>query len=271
MERAVVRQFAEFLRDEYGTAEKRDRVQSMLAAGDRRLMVSVDEVRAADESLARSLIARPLEYLAALNQALRDEIKMLAPEKAEDEDALNRFYVGVHGSLGDHRVTPRELLSDVLGSMVEVEGIVTRASLVRPKLVRSVHYSKAKNTLVTREYRDGAAAESMDAVFGAPSAYMTKDEEGNVLETEYGMSSYLDNQRIVLQEMPEKSPPGQLPRSVDVIVEDDLVDACKPGDRVRVVRFYPARTGSANFLSTSSPMFLGWRNPAALCPWPVFS
>ena len=39
----------------------------------------------------------------------------------------------------------------------------------------------------------------------------------------------LEYEELTMQELPETAPPGQLPRSTDVIVEDDLVDACKPG------------------------------------------
>ena len=80
--------------------------------------------------------------------------------------------------------------------------------------------------------------------------------EGNKLTTEYGYSTYRDYQKISVQEMPETAPPGQLPRSVDVILDDDLVDLTKPGDRVQIVGVYRALGGAANNSSSFKTVIL---------------
>lgn len=116
---------------------------------------------------------------------------------------------------------------------------MTKLSLVRPKVVRSVHYCPATKKVIERKYTDLTSMEAMPS----SSFYPKQDEDGNLLETEFGLSTYKDHQTLYIQEMPEKAPPGQLPRSVHVICDDDLVDRVKPGDRVQVVGNYRCLPG----------------------------
>ncbi|KAL8835497.1 MAG: hypothetical protein Q9170_003299 [Blastenia crenularia] len=222
----------------------------MLNRGMRRLTVNLDEIRSHNRELADGLLNTPFDLSQAFDQALKNVIVALPhrPQRESSKDAM--YYCAFIGSFGEYACNPRTLSSIHLNRMVSLEGIVTKCSLVRPKVVKSVHYNEKKNIFHFREYRDQTMTANGAA---STSVYPQEDEEGNPLITEYGYCTYRDHQTISIQEMPERAPAGQLPRGVDVIMDDDLVDKCKPGDRIQLVGIYRslgnrnAGQGSATF------------------------
>eukprot|EP00747_Dinoflagellata_sp_TGD_P143138 gnl/TRDRNA2_/TRDRNA2_176348_c0_seq2.p1 gnl/TRDRNA2_/TRDRNA2_176348_c0~~gnl/TRDRNA2_/TRDRNA2_176348_c0_seq2.p1 ORF type:complete len:441 (-),score=-35.93 gnl/TRDRNA2_/TRDRNA2_176348_c0_seq2:286-1608(-) len=118
--------------------------------------------------------------------------------------------------------------------MIRVEGIVTKATLVTPKLCRSVHYCPTSKKHFFQNHYETV----LSSYITKDLAYLTKDNNTAFLETEYGLSKYIDCQTMTVQETPETAPSGQIPRFVDVSLEGDLVDCAKPGDRVSVVGIY---------------------------------
>ncbi|WIA38104.1 hypothetical protein OEZ86_001466 [Tetradesmus obliquus] len=198
-------------------------------------------------AVQRQLLERPTEYLPGLQDAVGEYVKSSEDFAGEFSSEDSEILVGLKGEFGELEVSPRNLNSSHLGKLVKVYGIVTRCSLVRPKLVKSVHYCAVTGVTTSREYRD------ITALTGLPtgSSYPTRDEAGNLLTTEYGKCRYKDNQVIGLQELPETAPPGQLPHSVEIVLEADLVDSCKPGDRVAIVGIFRPLASSGSGGSTS--------------------
>ncbi|KAJ1723266.1 MCM DNA helicase complex subunit [Coemansia erecta] len=216
--------------------------EAAAVGGTVRLVVSLDHVREFDAALAAAVVARPGELVAALEAAATDAVRAAAAA-AGVAAGLVAVAVGFGGAFGSNQVSPRGLRARLVGQLVCVEGIVTRCSLVRPKVVRSVHYAEATRTFYAKGYADATAGGAGPAAGSA--AYPTTDDSGNALTTEFGLSRYADHQTVGLQEMPERAPAGQLPRGVDVLLDGDLVDAVKPGDRVAMVGVYRALGGRA--------------------------
>ncbi|KAK5264703.1 MCM DNA helicase complex subunit [Exophiala xenobiotica] len=220
----------------------------MLNRGLRRLVVSIDDIRTHSRELADGILYKPFDYSLAFDAALKNVIGTIPnrPPYEQDEDRL--YYVAYSGSFGENTCNPRTLGSSLLNRMVCLEGIVTKCSLVRPKVVKSVHWNENKQTFHFREYRDQTMSANGPASL---SVYPQEDGEGNPLVTEYGYCTYRDHQTISIQEMPERAPAGQLPRGVDVIMDDDMVDRVKPGDRIQLVGLFRS-LGNRNAGSGSS-------------------
>ncbi|KAK7075067.1 MCM DNA helicase complex subunit [Halocaridina rubra] len=238
--RDIQREYLEFLEDDEDTGVYTQLVRDMVTNEECRLTVNINDLRKKNPHRAAGLLKSGFEELPAFHQALKEYVAAVDTSYAKKQEEL---FVGFEGSFGSKHVSPRTLNARHLGNLVCVEGIVTKCSLVRPKVVRSVHYCPATKKTLERRYKDMTSYDP----FPSTSVYPTTDDDGNLLETEYGLCVYKDHQTITIQEMPEKSPAGQLPRSVDVILDNDLVDKCKPGDRVQIVGIYrclPNKQGS---------------------------
>ncbi|KAH7829577.1 DNA replication licensing factor MCM3 [Monocercomonoides exilis] len=220
-----------------------------------RIIFNIDLIRQYSKDLADEFIYSPMTAYPKLHTALRLQMEQKCQSPDADGFILpdGDIPFGFIGSFGRRSCTPRGLRAEFSGNTVMVEGIVTKVSLPHPKAVLTTHYCDATGQMFYREYRDALS------LSGPPTGttYPTTDEKGNPITTEFGLSIFQDQQMITIQEMPERAPAGQLPRSVDIVLFDDLVDRVKAGDRVRIVGVYLAVGNSLGTLSaTSSKMIL---------------
>ncbi|KAI9444971.1 MCM2/3/5 family-domain-containing protein [Lactarius indigo] len=242
LQRERIRIFEDFLTADSPIYNYKDDILRMLRFDQTRLPVNIDDLRGYRRDYADGLLKQPVDFLPAFQEALINVIQQAHDDDKHDIEGKG-YGIAFNGSFGDHHVSPRTLRASHLGHMISLEGIVTRCSLVRPKMLKSIHYCPDTQRFHSREYRDATSSTSNQP----PTSSVTPqtNEEGQALQIEYGLSTFRDHQRVSIQEMPERAPAGQLPRSTDVIIDDDLVDKCKPGDRIQLVGVYRSVGGGA--------------------------
>ncbi|KAI1716223.1 MCM2/3/5 family domain-containing protein [Ditylenchus destructor] len=239
--REFTREYLNFLDDLTDEKTYSQKVEDLIRENGTRLIVNINDLRRKFPERANGLIRNFVEEIICLENAFKDYVSKVDADYAKTRE----FHVGFEGSFGDRHVNPRRLKSEFLGNMVCCEGIVTKCSLVRPKIVKSIHYCEATKKTLEKKYTDFTSYEAVQS----SNVYPKEDENKNPLETEFGLCVYKDHQIFSIQELPECAPPGQLPRNVDVIADDDLADRCKPGDRVCVIglfRVLPNKQGGAS-------------------------
>lgn len=96
----------------------------MLQKQERRLQVSIDEIRSHDRELADGLLNLPFEFLPCLDSALKGVAQTVNDKRMEINDDT-MMYVALTGSFGECAVNPRTLGSKHLNHLVSLEGIVS--------------------------------------------------------------------------------------------------------------------------------------------------
>ncbi|WP_406661067.1 minichromosome maintenance protein MCM [Methanolobus sp. ZRKC3] len=169
-----------------------------------------------DRNLAEELLYQPDEVLPSANSALQD---IDLPIEKTLVDAKVRF-VRV-----PNKIPNRDLRSKHLMQFVAIEGMIRKATEVRPKIVdaafkclRCEHVTMIPQT----ELQFVEPVECENETCGRKGPFKIQIHE----------STFIDAQKLQVQESPENLKGGTQPQSLDVDVNDDLAGIVKPGDRV---------------------------------------
>jgi DNA replication licensing factor MCM3 len=237
--------FREFIHPNSGEGYAK-KVEEMTMEGKNRFVINLSDIRERSPEEYKHIITRPMDCLPAYEAALKtyiDNNSELDPKLG----FFDQYHVSVEGPFGSHRMGPRQVMAANLTQMVCVEGIVIKASIVRPKIVKSVHYCEVTKAFSQMSYRDGT---DFSEAGRTGSVFPTHDADKNPLTTEFGLCEFRNHQKVYIQDMPERTEAGTMPRTLEVIVENDLVDSCKPGDRVQMIGVYRAMAGRAQGSAT---------------------
>src|SRR5438477_2087793 len=120
----------------------------------------------------------------------------------------------------------RKIGAEHIKKIALVDGIVVRATQVKPTIVSAVFRCR-KCLEITILDQEG------ELIHG-PGSHCQFCKQSTSFELLQEQSKFKNTQEARIQERPEDLPPGQLPRYLEVRLEDDLVDSARPGDRVSV-------------------------------------
>ncbi len=198
------------------------KIDEMPLLGTRSIVIDYDDLLNFNKELAERLIIKPNEIIKAGSDAIYEVMLTENPEYAGKAQPFHPRFRRLPDSL-----KLRAIRTENLGKLNVIDGICTRATAVKQRLDKAVFRCSACTVFTTVPQTSG--------LFEKPQRCPNDAcRKANTLELEMDQSVFIDWQRFTLQEKPEELPPGQLPRSVEVTVEGDIVDTARPGDRVAV-------------------------------------
>jgi replicative DNA helicase Mcm len=212
--------FQEFFKRE----KYRQRIGQLAISGKGSLVIDFEELYGFDQALAEQLLKRPEEYLQYAGKGAYEQLRF---EDAEYAEKIEKVIVRIVKLLGKEQL--RRLGSKQMTKLVMIEGIVVRATPVRPMVQQAAFKCKRCGTM--------NLVEQTGQFLKAPAVCIAPDcGRDGPFEFSQEESTFIDSQDLRLQEKPEDLPPGQLPRTLAVkLVGDEIVDVARPGDHVSIV------------------------------------
>ncbi len=213
-----LKEFLQAFKDREGNYRYFDRINDMMASGVQSLVVDYIDFDSYNPDLAKQLTHKPDEMLEAFNESA------LAILREIHHDYEQEIHDRIKVRIGNYTVQKglRDINAELIDKLVSVSGMVVRSSEVKP-LAKKVAYKCTNCNAVTEATLKGLVLKKPSKCIACGDKELDMDPEHSI---------FIDFQMVRLQELPEDLPAGQLPHYVEVTVMGDLVDQCRPGDRI---------------------------------------
>ncbi|KAJ8609958.1 hypothetical protein CTAYLR_008090 [Chrysophaeum taylorii] len=218
--------------------------------------VELSDLNQFDPRLLHMVQARPDEQIKVLEAAAREVLRSLVVNRGSDEGgddqkerqigevALEeaRLEVQVLVSSSQQPLDIRSLTADHVNQLIKLSGIIVSASKVAAKITMAQAICKTcghiKRIPCTSPFGMITPPTKCESNRGRPSANGEESTKGCVNNPYVLMGDlcrFIDQQTLKLQELPEAVPTGEMPRSILLVCDRNLVDTVAPGARVSVV------------------------------------
>lgn len=237
--------------DERGVLIYLEKIDEMISEEHRSLYVNLLHLESFDPVVVDEIITSPKTGLTAASDALKQVLLGKEPEfLARMQNRLHLRFINPPDRI---KKSLRKIRSAALGTLLYTEAIITKSTEVKPYLeVASFRCIRCQALQPSIRFTEG----EYNPPFSCINATNHNDPCTNKIFTLLkDQSTFIDFQRVSLQEKPEELPSGQMPESLTMFMRDDLCDLIRPGDRVKVVGIMESRTD--NVLTRGKmPLFL---------------
>ncbi|KOX97702.1 LAGLIDADG family homing endonuclease [Halorubrum tropicale] len=185
----------------------------------RSLYVSYDDLFQFDRDLAEDFLNKPEQMREYAEEALR-----LYDLPADV--SLGRAHVRIEDLPESVDIRGIRVHDDHIGKLVSIQGIVRKATDVRPKVTEAAFECQRCGTMTYIPQSDGG--------FQEPHECQGCERQGP-FRVNFDQSEFVDSQKLRIQESPEGLRGGETPQSLDVDIIDDITGEVSPGDHVTCV------------------------------------
>ncbi|KAF1743099.1 hypothetical protein MXB_3414 [Myxobolus squamalis] len=212
------------------------------------LSVSLEDLSYYKENLADKLIEHPSEYLPLFEEAVKQAADEITSPRGINDEIIRDIQILISWACLSCQI--REIKSDRVSKLVKISGVVVSVSTVKMKATTmTIQCRTCRTTIPNIKLKPGMDTHILPRK--CPSS-ITAGINAIGLKPQCPLDPFfvvpdkcacIDSQMIKLQELPNSTPTGEMPRHLQLYCDRQLVECVTPGNKITVIGIYSIKKG----------------------------